>query len=80
MMTVQEAEKLLNIDLQNNKVDQVSETTNYYIFSVSSITTKNRLDRSFAPPIAVEKQTGKTLRFNPMMFSKDELKSIKRIR
>lgn len=80
MMTVQEAEKLLNIDLKSNKIDQVSETTNYYIFSIVSVASKNRLDRSFAPPIAVEKQTGKTLRFNPMMFSKDELKSIKRIR
>lgn len=79
-MTVQEAEKILNIDTSVKKITKVSESTNYFIFNVASIGANSKLDGSFAPPIAVEKETGKTLAFNPIRFSKDELKSIKQIR
>lgn len=79
-MTVQEAEKLLNIDNSINKIAKVSESTNYFIFSVVPVNMKDDFDRPLTPPVAIDKQTGKMLAFNPMRFSKDELKSIKRIR
>ena len=79
-MTVYEAEKLLNINKDINRVAQVSESNNYFIFTVVPVNAKEDLDRPLAPPIAIDKHTGKMLAFNPMRFSKDELKSIKRIR
>lgn len=79
-MTVQEAEKLLNINESINKIAQVSESTNYFIFAVVPADPKTNLGKPLAPPVAIDKETGKMLAFNPMRFSKDELKSIKRIR
>lgn len=79
-MTVQEAEVLLELDPSVDKIARVSETTSYFIFNVIPVEIKNNFDRPLIPPIAVEKKTGETLRFNPMTISKDELKSLKRIR
>lgn len=78
-MTVQEAEKILNIDKTVKRVDQISESTNYFIFNVVPAHAKNNHHRLLTPPIAVEKRTGKMLAFNPMMFSDVELMSVKRI-
>lgn len=79
-MTVQEAEKILNIDESINKIAQVSESDNYFIFAVVPADTEKKLGTPLAPPVAIDKETGKMLAFNPMRFPKDELKSIKRIR
>ena len=79
-MTIQEAEQLLNIDTNINRIARVSETTSYFVFNVVPIGIKNNFDRPLHPPIAVEKKTGKTLSFNPMRVPKDELKSLKKIR
>ena len=80
MMTLVEAEKILNVDPAINKIVSVAESTNYFIFNVVPVTAKNDEDLPFAPPIAVDKRSGKTLRFNPMRFPKAELDSIRLIR
>lgn len=80
MITVQDAEKFLNIDRTKNEVASVSESTNYFIFNVVPIDSKNELDRPLKAAYAIEKATGRKLAFNPMRFDRNELKSIKKIR
>lgn len=80
MITLQEAEEILNVDTSVNKITQVSESANYFIFNVVPRSVKFDSERPFTPPMAVEKQTGRTLVFNPMRFSKEELSTIERIR
>ena len=79
-MTVKEAEKLLKIDYYVNRVDMVSESKNYFIFAIVPIGSTGELSNPLHHPTAVEKKTGRIIAFNPMRVSKDELRSIKRIR
>lgn len=78
-MNLMEAERLLAIDYNKNKIDRVSESVNYFIFSIVPIITSNKLDRPVAASIAVDKRTGQKVAFNPMRFPKSELESIRRI-
>ena len=79
-ITLQEAEKVLNVDKKTKRIEMVSESTNYFIFNIVPVDLKSDFERPLIPATAVEKSTGRKLAFNPMYFSKEELKSIKRIR
>ena len=79
-MTLQDAEKILNIDPFFEKIDQVSESNNYFIFNVVPLDTTSDRDKLIIPASAVHKKTGKVITFNPITMSRSEKASIRRIR
>lgn len=80
-MNVATAESIARekVNMSRDRIDRVSESANYFIFSVAPLDSDDDMDRSFVPPIGVHKKTGKTVVFNPVMFPQ-EITSIKRIR
>ncbi len=80
-MNLEKAEAIAceKINVVKNRIDRVSESANYFIFSVMPIGVSDDTQRSFIPPIGVHKSTGEVVAFNPVRF-REEIASIKRIR
>lgn len=81
-MNLDTAELLVrkNINMHNRKINMVSESNNYFIFDIAMIDNAGEKRNTFIPPIGVNKNTGKLVYVNPAIFSKEELRSVERIR
>lgn len=80
-MDISTAESVVrdHANMLNKRIERVSESDNYFIFSLVSIDESGVAHRTFIPPMAVHKKTGDLVAFNPPCFP-EELASIKRIR
>ena len=76
-MDFKEASKFLKFNRETHEISNVSETVNYFIYTIIPIGT-NRMG-SFKAPTAVDKRTGKTFICNPMRVGVDEMKTLKHV-
>ena len=79
-MTLQDAERMLNIDYTANKINSVSESANYFIFNVVPVETTDTRSTPIVPARAIDKYTGRIVAFNPLTLTPNELESIRRVR
>lgn len=79
-MTLQDAERMLNIDYAVDKISSVSESTNYFIFSVVPVETTDARTTPIVPARAVSKYTGRIIAFNPLILTREEMESVRRVR
>lgn len=76
-MDFKEASKFLKFDRKTHEISNVSETANYFIFTIVPIGTTG--GGSFKAPTAVNKQTGVTSIFNPMRVGREEMMTLKHV-
>ena len=76
-MDFKEASKFLKFDRKTYEISNVSETANYFIFTIVPIGTTG--GGSFKAPTAVNKRTGVTSIFNPMRVGREEMMTLKHV-
>lgn len=76
-MDFKEASTFLKFDKTTHEIRSVSETANYFIFSIVPIHAKGA--GPFKAATSVDKRTGATAIFNPMRVDRAELKTLKQV-
>lgn len=76
-MDFKEATKFLKFNRETHEISNVSETANYFVFTIVPIGSTG--PGSFKPPTAVSKRTGAVSIFNPMRVGREEMKTLKHV-